>query len=188
MAKDAIVLLREDHQAVERLFKRFEKAGETAHKTKGSLVERMIEELSRHAAIEEQIFYPAARQSLEDDDPVLEALEEHHIVKWTLSELDGMRPEEERFGAKVAVMMEMVRHHVQEEEEELFPKMRDALGRSRLREIGEAMEAAKKMAPTKPHPRLPDEPPANVVAGLAAAAGDRVINLTKDAARKLTRH
>src|SRR3954447_8630739 len=146
---DAITLLREDHKTVEGLFKKFEKAGPNAHKTKQDLVEKIIEELSVHAAIEEQVLYPAAREADPDDeDLVLESLEEHHIVKWVLSELDGMSPTDERFDAKVTVLIENVRHHVEEEEDEWFPEVRKVMGRNLLGEIGDALEEAKKTAPT----------------------------------------
>jgi hemerythrin-like domain-containing protein len=153
---------------------------------KKEIVDRVIEELSVHSGIEEQIFYPAAREVLEDDSMVLEDLEEHHLMKWTLSELDGMRPEDERFDAKMKVLIEMVRHHIKEEEEDLFPALRETLGQTRLQEIGDAMKEAKKFVPKRPHPRAPDTPPLNVIAGATAAVADKVIDLTKDAVRKVT--
>ena len=177
---DAIALLRQDHREVERLFKQFEKAGPRAHKTRRTVVDKVIKELSVHAAIEEQVFYPAIREAVaETEDTVLESLEEHHIVKWTLSELDGMDPEAERFVPKMTVLMESVRHHVEEEEDELFPKVREALGRKQLAELGEAMDKAKKTAPTRPHPRAPDTPPGNLVAG----AGPAVLDKARDAVK-----
>src|SRR4051794_29469341 len=101
---DAITLLKNDHREVERLFKRFERAGDRALATKREIADRVVEGLSRHAAIEEQLFYPVARSTVPDsDDIVLESLEEHHVVKWLLSELDGMDPAEERFDAKMTV-------------------------------------------------------------------------------------
>ena len=184
---DAITLLRQDHKTVEGLFKKFEKTGDGATKTRRDLVDRIIKELAVHAEIEEQVFYPAVRAELPDEtDLVLEALEEHHVVKWTLSELDGMDPSHERFKAKVTVLMESVRHHVEEEEDELFPKVRDALGRNVLGEIGDTMEQVKKVAPTKPHPRSPDEPPGNTLAAPAAALVDKARDAGKDAVKKLT--
>src|SRR4051812_24004858 len=151
---DAITLLKNDHKTVEKLFKQFEKAGDRATTAKRNTVDKIIEELSVHAAIEEQVFYPAIRELVpESEDMVLESLEEHHIVKWTLSELESLGPEDERFVAKVTVLMESVRHHVEEEEGDLFPEIRSAVGRKRLGEIGDAMEEAKKMAPTRPHPK-----------------------------------
>ncbi len=162
---DAIALLKADHQAVEAKFARYEKLGERALKAKATIVADVIKALSAHAAIEEELFYPAVRKQLADqEDQVLEALEEHHVVKWTLSELDGMSPDHERFNAKFTVLMEGVRHHVKEEEKDLFPKVRKGFTRAELVELGEEMASAKLRAPKKPHPRSPDTPPMNVVA------------------------
>ena len=175
---DAISMLKDDHEAVEQLFRRFERAGDRAFVEKRSIVDRIIEELSVHAAIEEQLFYPAVRATVPDaDDLGIESLEEHHVVKWVLSELDGMSPEDERFDAKVTVLINNVRQHVDVEEGELFPMVRDELGRKALSELGEAMAAARKIAPTHPHPRAPDTPPGNLVVGTAAGVADRIADM-----------
>jgi hemerythrin superfamily protein len=172
---DAITLLRDDHKTVEQLFKRFEKAGDRAYVEKRQIVDRIIEELSIHAAIEEQVFYPVARATVADtEDIALESLEEHHIVKWLLSELVDLDPAAERFDAKVTVLIENVRHHVEEEQDEFFPKVRQGLSRAQLADLGEALANAKKTAPTHPHPRSPDTPPGNSVAGTIAGVIDRV--------------
>ncbi|HZI44918.1 MAG TPA: hemerythrin domain-containing protein [Ilumatobacter sp.] len=172
---DAIALLRDDHKTVEQLFKRFEKAGDRAYVEKRQIVDRIIEELSVHAAIEEQVFYPVARETVPGtEDVALESLEEHHIVKWLLSELVDLDPEHERFDAKVTVLMENVRHHVEEEQDEFFPKVRAQLSRTALADLGQALADAKKTAPTRPHPRLPDAPPGNSVVGALAGVVDRV--------------
>lgn len=172
---DAITLLKNDHQTVEQLFKRFEQAGDRAHVQKREIVDRIIEELSVHAAIEEQVFYPVARGSVPDtEDIALESLEEHHVVKWLLSELEDMDPAHERFDAKVTVLIENVRHHVDEEESDFFPKVRAELGRNELAELGDTLADAKKTAPTRPHPRMPDSGPANAVTGAIAGVADRV--------------
>ena len=172
---DAITLLKDDHKAVEALFKRFEKAGDRAHVEKRDLVDRIIDALSVHASVEEQLFYPVVRAAVPGaESTTLESLEEHHIVKWVLSELDSMPPEAERFDAKVTVLIENVRHHVKEEEQDLFPMVRNELGRSALGELGEAMAEAKKTAPHHPHPRSPDTPPGNILGGSKAAVTDRI--------------
>lgn len=172
---DAITLLKNDHKTVAALFNRFERAGDKAFTEKRDIVDKIIEELAIHAAVEEQLFYPVTRATVpETEDMALESLEEHHIVKWVLSELEEMSPSDERFDAKVTVLIENVRHHVEEEERDYFPKVRDELGRRALNDLGEAMAAAKKVAPTHPHPRLPDVPPGNVVVGTAAGMIDRV--------------
>lgn len=138
---DAIVLLKNDHKEVERLFKKFEKAGDRAFAEKRRLVDQIVEQLSVHASIEEQHFYPAVREQAPDiEDDVLEGLEEHHVVKWTLDELKDMDPEHERFTAKVTVLIESVRHHVEEEEQEMFPAVREAMGRKALQELGATLD------------------------------------------------
>ncbi|MFE2709259.1 hemerythrin domain-containing protein [Streptomyces mirabilis] len=148
---DGIVLLKEDHKTVEKLFKQFEKAGDGAHGEKRKIADQVIEELTTHTWIEEEIFYPAAREADPDTkDDVLESVEEHHVVLWMLSELKDLDPADERFDAKMTVLMENVRHHVEEEEKEWFPNVRKAMGRNRLTELGEQMEAAKKTAPGEP--------------------------------------
>jgi hypothetical protein len=110
----------------------------------------------------------------ETEDIALESLEEHHIVKWVLSELDKMEPADERFDAKVTVLIENVRHHVEEEEGEFFPMFRNELGRKALGDLGDALADAKAAAPTHPHPRAPDSGPATAVVGAIAGVIDRV--------------
>jgi hemerythrin superfamily protein len=171
---DAIAYLKADHRAVERLFRAYEKAGDRAFRTKRKLVDDMIRDLVQHSVIEEQLFYPAVRREVPSStDDVLESLEEHHIVKWLLSELVGMDPKDERFNAKVTVLVENVRHHIRDEEHDLFPEVRTQLGRKALVELGEQLQKAKRRAPTRPHPRSPDEPPGNVIAGAVAGIVDR---------------
>jgi hemerythrin-like domain-containing protein len=171
---DAIALLKRDHQQVNQLFKRLEKAGAGAHRTKRALMDSVIEELSRHAGIEELVFYPALRKEMRQvESDVLEALEEHHLVKLSLRELEDLDPADERFDAKVTVLIEIVRHHVKEEENELFPDVRKQLGRKRLQELGDELRAARRRAPTRPHPGAPDEPPGNLLVGGAVAVVDR---------------
>jgi hemerythrin superfamily protein len=148
---DAIVLLKEDHKVVEKLFKQFEAAGEAAFASKKAIVDKIIAALTQHAFIEETTFYPAARKAVPaTEDHVLESVEEHHVVVWLLSELARTDPHDERFDAKVAVLIENVRHHVREEEDDWFPQVRQAMGRKRLQELGEQMNAAKADAPTDP--------------------------------------
>jgi hemerythrin superfamily protein len=149
---DAIVLLKDDHKTVEKLFKQFEKGKEKdSPAQKRQLVDQMLRELTTHAYIEETIFYPAARQAAPDStDHVLESVEEHHVVAWLLAELKNLDPTAETFDAKVTVLIENVRHHVEEEEQEFFPEVRKAMGRNRLSELGERLEAAKPDAPSDP--------------------------------------
>src|SRR3954452_7557333 len=185
--RDAIALLTEDHREVEDLFQRFESAGEGAQRQKRRLVDQMIAALSRHAAIEERILYPFARDTIEGaDDQVLEAFEEHHVVKWLLWELQGMNPSDERFEAKVAVMMENVRHHVEEEESELFPDLRDVATRTELFDLAEALREGKKRAPTRPDPQGGDTSAASLVTAPIAAVVDRARDVGRDVVGRIT--
>src|SRR3954469_10702960 len=170
---DATRLLEQDHQNVEQLFVQFEQAtGET--EAKGEIVEQIIRELSIHAAIEEEVFYPAVREAVGDEGMVDHAIDEHQEVKALLNDLDKMSPSDPGYHQKVQAVIADVREHVQEEEGEMFPKFRDAISTARLEEIGTKLEQAKAKAPTRPHPTAPNTPPGNKVAGAPAAVIDRV--------------
>ena len=148
---DAIVHLKDDHKEIRRLFDRFEKAGENAHARKGQLVDRIIELLTVHTYIENEVMYPRVRELLpEVEDDVLESYEEHHVADVLVVELSMMKPDDERFDAKTTVLIENVRHHMEEEEQEWFPKVREGLGRKTLQEIGAEMIAKRKKAPRRP--------------------------------------
>jgi hemerythrin superfamily protein len=178
---DAITLLRADHRSVEKLFKQLEKTTTRARVERRKLVESMIGELSVHAAIEEQDFYPAVRDLVpEETGLVLESLEEHHIVKWVLSELEDLHVDDERFEPKTTVLIELVRQHVREEESDLFPAVRATVKRRQLGELGERMERAKAIVPRRPHPRSPDTPPANAAVAAVVGAVDRVRDTVRD--------
>ena len=166
---NAITLLKDDHRRVKALFKQYEKLGPRAGASKAKLVKEITRELVVHSSIEETVFYPNSRtrapKTLSD---VLESLEEHHIIEWTLDELSKMKPSDERYDAKMTVLMESVRHHIKDEEEKLFPQVARALPRTDLLELGEELEAARKIAIKRPHPKAPDTPPANILAAAAA--------------------
>ena len=185
---DAITLLKADHQAVKRLFRTFEQAGDRAFSTRSKTAKAIVRELSRHAAIEEQVFYPAVRQEVIDAaDEVLESLEEHHVVKWLCSEIERLTPDDERFTPKVTVLIENVRHHIREEEGTLFPTVRQVLSRKRLAELGTIMDKAKAHAPTHPHPRSPDAPPGNLVTGMVTGAVDKARDVGEEVVARARR-
>ena len=151
MSNDAIVLLREDHKEVRRVFKEFQKAGDDDKATKQRLVDKMIELLTVHTYVENEVMYPRVRQLLPDlEDDVLESYEEHHVADLLVAELSTMDPDDERFTAKTTVLIENVTHHMDEEEQEWFPQVREGLGRKQLQELGEQLLEAKKNAPTRP--------------------------------------
>ena len=151
MSTDAIVILKEDHKEIRRLFREFQKAGENARVTKGKIVDKILEALTVHTYLENEVMYPEVRKLLPDlEDDVLESYEEHHVADVLCMELAAMKPDDERFDAKTTVLIESVEHHIEEEEEEWFPKVREGLGRKQLQEIGARMEELRPSAPRRP--------------------------------------
>jgi hemerythrin superfamily protein len=148
---DAIVMLKDDHREMRKVFADFQKAGDDAQATKNRLVKKMIELLTVHTYIENEVMYPRVRALLPDlEDDILESYEEHHVADVLVMELAGMDASDERFTAKTTVLIENVTHHMEEEEQDWFPKVRDGLGRKALQEIGAEMAKARKKAPRKP--------------------------------------
>lgn len=151
MSTDAIVILKQDHKDIRRLFKEFQKAGENETAAKGKLVDAILEALTVHTYIENECMYPEVRKLLPDlDADVLESYEEHHVADVLCAELAAMKPDHEHFDAKTTVLIENVEHHIEEEESEWFPKVRAGLGRNQLRDLGARMLDLKKKAPRRP--------------------------------------
>lgn len=127
-AEDAIVSLVADHQRVKALFEEFEKIrdDEEADDDKAQLVAQICLELTMHTALEEEVFYPAVRARIDDEDLMDEALVEHASAKELIEELELMDPTDELYDAKVTVLGEQIDHHVEEEESDMFPKARQA--------------------------------------------------------------
>lgn len=142
--QDALSLLKEDHQKVEKLFKQFEKLTKSdSDDGKAELAQQICNELTLHAALEEEIFYPAVRAALneEDQDLLDEAEVEHSTVKNLIAQIESMEPGDDLYDARVTVLGEYVRHHVEEEEGEMFPKAKKA--KVDLVGIGEELAAVK---------------------------------------------
>jgi hemerythrin superfamily protein len=118
--KDAITMLKADHEAVSALFEQYEKTNLPSKKK--SLVDKICTALSVHAQIEEEIFYPAVKAALKDKLLVPEATVEHAGIKDLIGQLEGIEPAGEMYDAKVKVLSEYVKHHVKEEQNEMFPK------------------------------------------------------------------
>jgi hemerythrin-like domain-containing protein len=179
-----ISVLTTDHRNVDDLFKRFEAAdpGDTAELA--HLRDLILEQLAIHAEIEEETLYPALRDVATDD--VLEALEEHHAVKATLAELERMSPTAERFRAKMTVLIENVRHHVEEEEGEggLFAVAREHVKTPALEAMAEQAQHIRAAGPTRPHPLAPDQPPFNVLLGVPMAVLDRAVTTARKVVEK----
>jgi len=156
-------MLKEDHKKVKEMFKEFESAGDRALKKKADIVEKVIEALEVHTEVEESLFYPTSKESLDTEGKKLiaEAFEEHGVVKKLIAEIKDLEPGDERFEAKLTVLMESVRHHIKEEESELFPKAKKALG-DEAEPLGDEMEEKKEelegeQAPRPTRPRLEAE-------------------------------
>jgi hemerythrin superfamily protein len=181
---DAVDLIVRQHQELRDRFAQFEKLSSRPSKRKDELVASIVTDLVKHAEMEEQVFYPAVREEIDGlDDEIDEDLEEHHAAELLLDELDGATSAGlPRFDAKVAVLKETVLHHMEEEETDLLPKIREELEEHRRRELGSAMVQAWRIAPTRPHPRAPDTPPGNLIAGVPAAAADVAVETARGAA------
>jgi hemerythrin superfamily protein len=137
--KDAIALLRADHKAVDALFKDYESARRGSQKQ--ALVKEICVQLTAHAQIEEEIFYPAVQKALRDKELVPEARVEHATMKSLIAQIEDVAPDGELYEAKVTVLGEYVRHHVREEQNELFPKVKET--RLDLVALGEQLAARK---------------------------------------------
>jgi hemerythrin superfamily protein len=122
-AQDVFELLKADHRRVEELFSQFEEADK---RSRAAIAEEVLRELTIHTAIEEELVYPAIREVLEEEEMIDEAEEEHHVAKLLMKELSKMKPNDEKFAAKFKVLGEIIRHHVEEEENETFPQAEES--------------------------------------------------------------
>jgi hemerythrin superfamily protein len=141
---DAIELLKEDHRKVEKLFTRFEKTDREDVGTRATIAEEACAELTVHATVEEELFYPAARAALGDDDGTElldEALVEHDTAKQLIARVEELDPSDPMYAATFTVLAEYIKHHVREEEGELFPKVRKT--KLDLEELGAQMRSRK---------------------------------------------
>jgi hemerythrin superfamily protein len=135
---NAIKLLEQQHREVEKLFEKFERAGDRAKQTRHRLCQEISNALAIHANIEETIFYPATK-SARTEELLHEAVEEHLAAKRIIADLVEKDPEGETLDAKMAVLKEQVLHHIGEEEDDLFPRVKKQLEQDRLEQLGEEM-------------------------------------------------
>lgn len=143
---DALKLLKEDHKKVKALFGEVEALGDRATGHRKKLFQQIDQELTIHAKIEETIFYPEFRRRAnkgEEREEVLEAYEEHGIVKSIIGELEDLDPKDETYKAKLSVLQDLVDHHVKEEEGPMFKMARELFDKEELDEIGERIMTAK---------------------------------------------
>ncbi|ARS48947.1 MULTISPECIES: hemerythrin domain-containing protein [Pseudomonadaceae] len=144
---NAIELLKKDHETVKELLSRLEETTERAVQTRKKLISKIEQELKIHTALEEQIFYPAFRQAGSKDDAVLaiEAKEEHRAVEaLVLPDIKQTSPSTLEFAGRVKVLKELLEHHIEEEENDMFPQARKLLGKRELEDLGQAMETLRK--------------------------------------------
>lgn len=145
--KDAITLLKEDHQKVRGLLKKLEKAALDNPRQSETLLEQIEKEIKVHSQIEEEIFYPAFKQAVSGDEELekifFEANDEHALVDHVLPQAKGERAGTPEFAAKAKVLKDLIEHHAEEEEDEMFPKARKAMGTERIKELGARMEQRK---------------------------------------------
>ncbi|MEV6898764.1 hemerythrin domain-containing protein [Amycolatopsis sp. NPDC051372] len=171
---DLITVIVDDHHAVERVFTELESGADDPEHRK-DLVDHVIAELVRHSVAEEQHMYPAAREHLDGGDELADhEIEEHAEAEKVMKDLARLDPGDEQFETLLAKLMEDIRHHVKDEEEDLLPKLRAACTPEQLQDLGKKVLAAKEHAPTRPHPAAPDRPPANLVLDRGAAFVDKI--------------
>lgn len=141
--QDAIALLTEDHQQVKQMFQQFDKLKDDEEDEKEALARKICAALAAHAAVEEEIFYPAVRAAIDDEDLIVmdEAEVEHESAKDLIAQIEAASATDDRYGAKVKVLGEQIDHHVKEEQNEMFPKARKA--KIDLRALGEQIEKRK---------------------------------------------
>jgi hemerythrin superfamily protein len=138
---DAIDLLKQDHDKVEKAFKQFEKMDRQDSEACRQLVQAVCEDLKAHTAVEDEIFYPAVREAIDDEDLMNEAAVEHETASMLIEQLDSMGPDDPTYYATFTVLGEYVRHHIKEEQGEMFPAAKRA--KVDLAALGERIRARK---------------------------------------------
>jgi len=170
--EDVIGVLTHDHREVEELFEQIEQVIDPTERRE--LTDQVLTELVRHSVAEEQYLYPAAREHLPDGDAIVDKeIADHNEVEEALKALEDIDADDPDFMRTFRRMSENVKEHVQEEEDELFPKLRQHVSAKDLRELGDKVQRAKKLAPTRPHPSSPDTPPLNKILGPGVGLVDR---------------
>ena len=178
--RDVIEILEHDHREVEEMFAELETlrgaATEEAKSRRKTLTEQVTIELVRHSVAEEVLVYPKVEDKVSAEE-VEHAREEHAEAEATLQRLEKLDADDPGFDDELATLMEEIRHHISDEEGEMFTHMRQVIDADELRKLGARVEAFKKVAPTRPHPNVPNEPLARVAAGPAASLFDRMRDL-----------
>jgi hemerythrin superfamily protein len=171
---DLISVITSDHREVEQMFTELETGGGSPQRRR-DLADHVITELVRHSVAEEMYMYPAARRYLDGGDELADhEIEEHAEAEEVMKQLEGVPADDPRFNVLLGDLMNTIRHHIEDEERDLLPKLREACSEDDLRDLGAKVMRAKKMAPTRPHPSAPDKPPANLILNPGTGLIDRL--------------
>jgi hypothetical protein len=178
--RDVIEILEHDHREVEEMFGELESlrgaSTEEAKERRKAVTEQVTIELVRHSVAEEVLVYPKVEDKVSAEE-VEHAREEHAQAEETLAKLEKLDADDPAFDDELATLMAEIRHHIEDEEGEMFAQMRQVIDADELRTLGARVEAFKKVAPTRPHPNVPNTPLARTAAGPAASLFDRMRDL-----------
>ena len=178
--RDVIEVLEHDHREVEEMFAELESlrgaATEEAQTRRKELTEQVTIELVRHSVAEEVLVYPKVEDKVSAEE-VEHARKEHAEAEETLQRLEKLDADDPAFDDELATLMGEIRHHIEDEEGEMFAHMRQVMDADELRKLGSRVEAFKKVAPTRPHPNVPNTALARTAAGPAASLFDRMRDL-----------
>jgi len=175
--RDVIEVLEQDHREVEEMFRELESlrgaSTEEARTRRKELTEQVTIELVRHSVAEEVLVYPEVEEKISQEEAE-HAREEHAEAEETMHRLEKLDADDPAFDDELATLMEEIRHHIEDEEGQMFAHMRQVLDADHLRTLGGRVEGFKKVAPTRPHPHVPNETLPRIVAGPAASLLDRM--------------
>jgi hypothetical protein len=175
--RDVIEVLEQDHREVEEMFSELESLrGASTEEDKSrrkAVTEQVTIELVRHSVAEEVLVYPKVERQVSAEE-VEHARKEHAEAEETMQRLEELDADDPAFDDELATLMAEIRHHIEDEESQMFAHMRQVIDADELRKLGRRVEAFKKVAPTRPHPNVPNEPLPRTAAGPAASLFDRM--------------
>ena len=178
--RDVIEVLEHDHREVKEMFTELESlrgaSNEEERERRKELTEQVTIELVRHSVAEEVLVYPKVENEVSEEEAE-HAREEHAEAEETLQRLEKLDADDPAFDDELATLMEEIRHHIEDEEGQMFAHMRQVIDEDELRTLGKRVEAFKKVAPTRPHPNVPNEALPRAAAGPAASLFDRMRDL-----------
>ncbi len=178
--RDVVDLLSTDHREFERIFQQLETlrgaTDDQSVRRKRELVDEVTIGLVKHSVAEETQVYPRVEKQI-DKDEAEHSKHEHAEAEETMKRLESLQPDDPSFDEELATLMREIRDHIAEEEGEMFAHMREVIDADELRSLGARVEAFKKVAPTRPHPNVPNTPLARTATGPAASLLDRMRDL-----------